>query len=78
MEFPGLSSIFHDAPFGDSSELVVVQRPLQRILAFTGRSIHDVINSPIARREVMGYYKLHRWVQRNCEISDLERQWNSV
>lgn len=78
MKLPGLSSISIDVPAGDSSELVVIQRPLQRVLAFTGHSIHDVINCPIARREVLGYYKLHRWVERNCEISELERQWNPL
>jgi hypothetical protein len=59
-------------------EHVVIQRPLHRVLAFTRRSIHDVINDPIAKREVLGYYKLHRWVERSCEIVDLERQWNAV
>lgn len=77
MELPGLSSIFFDVPSGDSSELVMIQRPLQRVMAFTGHTIDDVINSPIARREVLGYYKLYRWVQRNCEIGELERQWNA-
>jgi hypothetical protein len=65
------------APDGQRSEYVVVQRPLRRVLAFTRRTIDDVINCPIARNEVMGYYKLYRWVQRGCEIRDLERQWNS-
>jgi hypothetical protein len=62
-----------DAP---KIERVVVARPLHRVLAFTRRSIHDVVNDPIAKREVLGYYKLHRWVERGCEIVDLERQWN--
>ena len=77
MKLPGLGPISVDASAGDSSELVMIQRPLHRVLAFTGRSIDDVINCPIARREVLGYYKLHRWVQRNSEISELEQQWNS-
>lgn len=59
-------------------EHVVMQRPLHRVLAFTGRSIHDVVNCPIAKREVLGYYKLHRWVERESEISELERQWNRL
>lgn len=64
-----------DAP---ATEHVMIVRPLQRILSFTGRSIDDVINSPIARREVIGYYKLYRTIQRSSEITDLERQWNPL
>ncbi len=63
-------------PEGDHVEHVIVQRPLQRVLTFTGRSIDDVVNDPIAKREVLGYYKLHKWVQRQGEITELERQWN--
>jgi len=55
---------------------VQVQRPLGRALAFTGRTIDDVVNDPIVKREVLGFYKLHKWVERESEISDLERQWN--
>ncbi|WP_428938145.1 hypothetical protein [Fontivita pretiosa] len=61
-----------------ANEYVMIQRPLQRVLAFTGRTIDDVINDPIARNEVIGYYKLYRWVQRECEVIDLERQWNPL
>jgi hypothetical protein len=57
-------------------EHVMVQRPLARVLAFTGRSIDDVVNCPVAKREVLGYYKLYRWVERQSEVSELERQWN--
>jgi len=41
---------------GDSREHVVIQRPLRRVLAFTRRTIDDVINDPIARNEVRGYF----------------------
>ena len=60
------------------TEFVLVQRPLQRILAFTRRSIDDVVNDPIAKNEVYGYFKLSRQIERVSEISELERQWNSV
>lgn len=63
---------------GSRTEFILIQRPLQRILAFTRRSIHDVVNNPIAKNEVLGYYKLHRQVQRSMETRELERQWNSV
>ncbi|MGD0137725.1 MAG: hypothetical protein ABSD28_02525 [Tepidisphaeraceae bacterium] len=61
---------------GNGIELVLVQRPLDRILAHTGYSIDDVVDNPIAKHAMIGYYKLFRQVQRGCEIVDLERQWN--
>ena len=57
---------------------VLRQRALHRILNFTGRSIDDVVNNPIVKNEVLGYYKLHKFVDRRCEIRDLERQWNPM
>jgi hypothetical protein len=58
------------------TELVVTQRPLDRILSFTGYSIDNVVDDPIAKHAVLGYYKLSRQIQRRSEIVDLERQWN--
>ena len=55
---------------------VLNQRVLHRVLNFTGRTIDDVVNCPIAKNQVRGYFKLHRFVQRRCEVRDLERQWN--
>ena len=57
------------------TEYVQVQRPLRRVLAFARRSIDDVVNDPMAKREVLGYYKLYRQIERGVETSDLERQW---
>ena len=54
----------------------VVQRPLNRVLAFTGRTIDDVVNDPIVKNQVYGYYKLYRQIERGGEVRDLERQWN--
>ena len=54
----------------------VIRRPLNRVLAFIGRSIDDVVNDPIVKNQVYGYYKLHRQVERASEIRELERQWN--
>ena len=62
----------------DRTEFLLIQRPLRRILAFTRRSIDDVVNDPIAKREVLGYYKLHKRVARTMEVRQLERQWNSI
>jgi hypothetical protein len=79
----GMSGIFGlrkwlPPQWGDAREHIVVQHPLRRVLAFTGRSIDDVVNSPMVKREVLGFYKLHKWVQRGMDVSELERQWNSV
>jgi hypothetical protein len=66
------------APDGARIEHVILQRPLHRVLAFTRRTIDDVINDPIARNQVRAYFKLHKWVHRASEISELERQWNNI
>ncbi|HEX8520649.1 MAG TPA: hypothetical protein VF669_00250 [Tepidisphaeraceae bacterium] len=58
------------------NERIVIQKVLHRVLAFTELTIDDVVNSPVAKRKVAGYYKLHNWVKRESEVSDLERQWN--
>jgi hypothetical protein len=63
---------------GPNTEHLLTHRPLHRVLAFTGRSIHDVVNNPIVKREVIGYYKLYRNIERSAEIGDLERQWNPL
>jgi hypothetical protein len=60
------------------TEYIIIHQPLQRILAFTGLSIDNIIDSPIARNTVYGYFKLHKQVQRTYEIIDLERQWNPL
>jgi len=63
---------------GPNVERIVQQRPLRRVLAFLGYSIDDVINDPIARNEVLGYYKLYKQVERSCEITEMERAWNAL
>jgi len=52
------------------------QHPLRRVLSFTGRTIDDVVNDPIAKNQVYGYYKLLRQIDRRTEVRDLEQQWN--
>ena len=63
------------APDG-RTEILQPQRALRRILSFTGKTIDDVVNDPIAKRLVLGYYKLDNWIDREVEIGELERQWN--
>ena len=75
----GLGSFKRAKPAGGTgTEFIQLQRPLRRILAFTRRGIDDVVNDPIVKREVLGYYKLHRQIERVTETRELERQWNSV
>jgi len=74
----GFRGVKAPAAEGPRTEHVLVQRPLQRVLAFTGRSIDDVVNSPIVKNEVLGFYKLHRFVERRSDVVDLERQWNPL
>jgi hypothetical protein len=57
---------------------VTPQHALRRILNFTGHSIDDVINNPIARNTVRVYFRLHKSIERISEISELERQWNPL
>lgn len=74
----GFQSRKVESPQGDKIENVIVQRPLHRVLAFTRRTIDDVINDPIARSEVRGYFKVYKFIQRGSEVVELERQWNSI
>ena len=57
---------------------VMIKHPLRRVLCFTGHTIDDVVNDPIVKNKVRGYFKLHKLVERRCEIVDLERQWNPL
>ena len=65
------------APPQQGHEIIVVQKKLNRVLAATGHTIDDVVNSPVIKRKILGFYKLHNWVERQSEISDLNRQWRT-
>lgn len=54
----------------------VVEKRLNRVLAFTGLSIDAVVNCRIAKNQVLGYWKLSKMVDRSGEVVELERQWN--
>jgi len=58
--------------------LVMPQRPLRRLLAFSRHTIDEVVNSRAAKNELFGYYKLYKQIGRQSEVRDLERQWNPV
>lgn len=74
----GLSRIRLHREAETGVELVMVHRPLDRIFSHTGYSIDDVVDNPIAKHAVLGYFKLCRQVERGCEIVDLEGQWNPI
>ena len=64
------------AVYEAAHESRIIQTRLNRVLAFTRLTIDDVINDPIARNQVLGYWKLSRQIDRSSEITELERQWN--
>jgi hypothetical protein len=74
----GLGGLVRRGSDEPATEHVVVQRPLQRVLAFRGRSIDDVVNCPIVKSEIYGYWKLMGHIKRRSEVLELERQWNSI
>jgi hypothetical protein len=49
---------------------------MRRLLAFAGRSIDDVVNCPVARRDVISYYRIGHQMRRIAEVDALEHQWN--
>lgn len=74
----GLGRAFLAIDSSPRTEYVILQRPLDRILAFTGRSIDDVVNSPMTKNQIYGYFKLQRWIDRQSDISEMERAWNPL
>jgi len=74
----GLSPVRLAPRFGQDIERLVVQRPLNRILSFIGRSIDDVVNDPIVKGQVYGYFKLEHQIRRRAEVAEMERAWNPV
>jgi len=64
--------------FGGNTEILQLQNALRRVSSFTGHTIDDVVNDPIAKSKVRGFYKLQRWIERENDTSELERQWNPL
>ncbi len=60
------------------TEYVMLQRLLQRVLAFRGRTIDDVVNNPIVKNDILGYWKVMKQIERRGEVLELEGQWNSL
>jgi hypothetical protein len=74
----GLSSTRGIRRDASGVERVVTQRPLRRVMAFRHRSIDDIVNDPIVKSEILGYFKLQKQIERVSESVDLERQWNTT
>ena len=70
--------VYERPDVSDGVRHVIHQRRLARLLAFTGRSIDDVVNCGIAKREIAHYFKTDRLTQRRIEVLELERQWNPL
>jgi hypothetical protein len=67
-----------DAGASERMEHVLIQRPLSRVLMLCRRSIDDVVNSPLVKNEVLGYWKVYKQLHRRAEVLQLERQWNPL
>ena len=67
-----------DSGTGQRMEHVLNQGPLSRVLMHCRRSIDDVVNSPLVKNEVLGYWKVYKQIHRRAEVLDLERQWNPL
>ena len=39
---------------------------------------HSLEKAPFARNRVIYYLKVHRWIARELERGELERQWNEL
>ncbi len=74
----GLGPIVRLGSPAPTVDWVIRERPLRRVLQFTRRMIDDVVNSQIAKNEVLGYFKLQKNIGRRMEIVELEKQWNAV
>jgi len=59
-------------------EYVMMQRTLHRVLAFRGRTIDDVVNDPIVKNDILGYWKILKQIDRRSEMLELEGQWNRL
>jgi hypothetical protein len=47
---------------------------LRRILRYRKRTIDDIINNPLVKMEVLGWYRMSRFVERRCDKITSDRQ----
>jgi hypothetical protein len=74
----GLGGHYSPDQSRQKTEYIVMERALQRVLAFRGRTIDDVVNDPIVKNDILGYWKVIKQIERRSEMLDLERQWNGL
>lgn len=73
---PGFRAVKDDQPQAGGSTLLTVTTPLSHMLSASRNSIDDVVNCPIAKRQVQFYFKVTKSIARQKQIKDLEKQWN--
>jgi hypothetical protein len=61
-------------PLGGPAAIRSKQQVLKYVLSFAGFTIHDVVNSPIARNAVAMYFRLYREVERNYVPVEYKRR----
>ena len=75
---PGGQPIILDASPMPRVEYVQRSSDLQRLLRFSGWSIDDVVNNPLAKSDLLRWHKIGRWTNRRLDIHELEKQWNPL
>ncbi len=67
-------------PFGSDPDAIVQghndARRLDRVLAFCGLELSDVLGSVVEARRVEFYLSLDQEMTRRQHVLDLEKQWN--
>lgn len=74
----GFTSRRHELPGRPSTEYVQPQRLLRRVMAFRRRSIDDIVNDPIVKNDILGYWKVLKQIERRTQVLELEKQWNQL
>lgn len=74
----GFGSVGQPVPDGPKTTYLMRLSALRRVFALRKRTIDDVVNNPIVKNEILGYWKVLKTIDRHEEIRDLERQWNSL
>lgn len=54
------------------------QSQLSRVLGFSGKTIDDVVNCPVAKSIVRQFFVMSREIDRRIEVAELEKQWNPL
>jgi hypothetical protein len=63
---------------GAGPRYLISRYPLRRVMAFLGHSIDELCDDPVVKNKVFGYFKLYKQIERQEEVTGLERQWNPL